>query len=214
MENRSKFNRVTRITFAILPVELPAISVAWRSSKPHDPSRSHPIGSKRKFPETRRCSPNWGMRNRAISSKSILSRANTPLEFRHIDGDVMSQMRALEVSLPAVAETRLGVARLADRVCEATRQAALEGAGSALSILAADQSPALLDAIRDLANRALARTAIMQSEFDRFRAVTRRGVSELTARQEEPARNSASFIDLARHRARCHGDTRRPVHAK
>ena len=138
----------------------------------------------------------------------------TPFGFRHIDGDVMSQMRALEVSLPAVAETRLGVARLADRVCEATRQAALEGAGSALSILAADQSPALLDAIRDLANRALSRTAIMQSEFDRFRAVTRRGVSELTARQEEPARNSASFIDLARHRARCHGDTRRPVHAK
>jgi len=109
--------------------------------------------------------------------------------------------------LPAVAETRLGVARLADRVCEATRQAALEGAGSALSILAADQSPALLDAIRDLANRALARTAIMQSEFDRFRAVTRRGVSELTARQEEPARNSASFIDLARHRARCQFNT-------
>ena len=127
----------------------------------------------------------------------------------------MSQMRALEVSLPAVAETRLGVARLADRVCEATRQAALEGAGSALSILAANQSPALPDAIRDLANRALARTAIMQSEFDRFRAVTRGGVSEPTARQEEePARKAASFVDLAEHRTRCHGDLRRPVHAK
>ena len=126
----------------------------------------------------------------------------------------MSQMRALEVSLPAVAETRLGVARLADRVCEATRQAALEGAGSALSILAANQSLALPDAIRDLANRALARTAIMQSEFDRFRAATRRGVSELTARQEEPARKAASFVDLAEHRTRCHGDLRRPVHAK
>ena len=84
----------------------------------------------------------------------------------------MSQMRA-QVSLPAVAETRLGVVRLADRVCEATRQAALEGAGSALSILAANQSPVLPDAIRDLANRALARTAVMQSEFDRFCAVTR-----------------------------------------
>jgi len=155
------------------------------------------------------------MRNRAISSKSILSRANTPLEFRHIDGDVMSQMRALEVSLPAVAETRLGVARLADRVCEATRQAALEGAGSALSILAADQSPALPDAIRDLASRALARTAIMQSEFDRFRAVTHRGASGLTAHQvEEPARKAASFVDLAEHRTRCHGDTRRSVHAE
>ena len=127
----------------------------------------------------------------------------------------MFLMRAQEVSLPAVAETRLGVARLADRVCEATRQAALEGAGLALSILAADQSPVLPDAIRDLANRALARTAIMQTEFDRFRAVTRRGVSELTARQvEEPARKAASFVDLAEHRTRCHGDMRRPVHAK
>lgn len=126
----------------------------------------------------------------------------------------MSQMRAQEVSLPAVAETRLGVARLADRVCEATRQAALEGAGSALSILAADQSPALPDAIRDLAQRALARTAVMQSEFDRFRAVTRRGASGLTARQEEPVRKAASFVDLAEHRTRCHGDTRRPVRAQ
>ena len=83
----------------------------------------------------------------------------------------MSQMRVQELSLPAVAETRLGVARLADRVCEATRQAALEGAGSALSILAADQSPGLPDAIKTIADRALARVAIMQSEFDRLRAV-------------------------------------------
>ena len=128
----------------------------------------------------------------------------------------MSQMRAQRVSLPAVAETRLGVARLADRVCEATRQAALEGAGSAISILAANQSPVLPDAIRDVANRVLARVAIMQTEFDRFRAVTQRGVSELTARQEEePARKkAASFVDLAEHRTRCHGDLRRPVHAK
>jgi hypothetical protein len=130
------------------------------------------------------------------------------LEFRHIGGDVMFQMRAQRVSLPAVAETRLGVARLADRVCEATRQAALEGAGSALSILAVDQSPALPDAIRDVANRVLARVAIMQTEFDRFRAVTRRGVSEPTARK------AASFVDLAEHRTRCHGDLPRPVHAK
>ena len=113
----------------------------------------------------------------------------------------MSQMRAQELSLPAVAETRLGVARLADRVCEATRQAALEGAGSALSILAADQSPGLPDAIKTMADRALARVAIMQSEFDRFRAVTRCGASGLTARQEEPA-HPASFIDLAQHRTR------------
>lgn len=115
----------------------------------------------------------------------------------------MSQMRAQELSLPAVAETRLGVARLADRVCEATRQAALEGAGSALSILAADQSPGLPDAIKAMADRALARVAIMQSEFDRFRAVTRRGASGLTARQEEEPAHAASFVDLAQHRTKC-----------
>ncbi|HJT11517.1 MAG TPA: hypothetical protein VJ790_02795 [Dongiaceae bacterium] len=115
----------------------------------------------------------------------------------------MSQMRAQELSLPAVAETRLGVARLADRVCEATRQAALEGAGSALSILAADQSPGLPDAIKAMADRALARVAIMQSEFDRFRAVTRRAASGLTARQEEEPAYAASFTDLAQHRAKC-----------
>jgi spore germination cell wall hydrolase CwlJ-like protein len=95
---------------------------------------------------------------------------------------------------------------MADRVCEATRQAALEGAGSALSILAANQSPALPDAIRDVANRVLARTAIMQTEFDRFWAVTRRRTPEMTmCRREEPARSAATFVDLAQHRARCHG---------
>ena len=124
----------------------------------------------------------------------------------------MSQMRA-QVSLPTVAETRLGVVRLADRVCEATRQAALEGAGSALSILAANQSPALPDAIRDLANRALARTAIMQSEFDRFRAVTRRAALGLTARQVE-VRKAASLVDLAERRTMCHGDLRQTAHTK
>src|SRR5262245_31164856 len=130
----------------------------------------------------------------------------------HIGGDVMSQMRAQELSLPAVAEARLGVARLADRVCEATRQAALEGAGSALSILAADQSPALPDAIKAVADRALARTAIMQTEFDRFRAVTRRGPAMQAARPErEPAGSTARFIDLATHRTSCHGALRRPV---
>lgn len=125
----------------------------------------------------------------------------------------MSQMRAQELSLPAVAETRLGVARLADRVCEATRQAALEGAGLALSILAADQSPALPDAIKSVADRALARTAVMQTEFDRFRAVTRRGAAMHSAPQEEePA--AAGLVDLAANRTRCHGDLRRPVRAK
>lgn len=127
----------------------------------------------------------------------------------------MSQMRAQELSLPAVAEARLGVARLADRVCEATRQAALEGAGSALSILAADQSPVLPDAIKAVADRALARTAIMQTEFDRFRAVTRRGASMHSARQEEePTMTTAALVRLAPHRTTWHGDLRRPVRAK
>ena len=122
----------------------------------------------------------------------------------------MSQMRAQKLSQPAVAETRLGVDRLADRVCEATRQAALEGADSALSILAADQAPALPDAIKHVADRAMARLAIMQSEFDRFRAVTRCGAFGLTARQEEgPAKKAAACVDLAEHRTRCW-----PVHAK
>lgn len=127
----------------------------------------------------------------------------------------MSQLRAQELSLPAVAETRLGVARLADRVCEATRQAALEGAGSALSILAADQSPVLPDAIKAVANRALARVAIMQTEFDRFRAVTRRGAWMQSAVQEEgPDGSTATFVDLAKHRTRCRGDAGRPVRAE
>ena len=99
--------------------------------------------------------------------------------------------------------------------CEATRQAALEGAGSALSILAANQSPALPDAIRDLANRALARTAIMQSEFDRFRAVTRHAALGLTARRvEEPVRKAASLVDLAERRTMCNGDLRQTAHRK
>jgi hypothetical protein len=103
---------------------------------------------------------------------------------------------------------------MADRVCEATRQAALEGAGSVFSILAADQSPALPDAIRDVANRALARAALMQTEFDRFWAVTRRGAPGFTGcRREEPARTAAIFVDLAAHRTRCHGELRRPTAA-
>jgi hypothetical protein len=99
-------------------------------------------------------------------------------------------MRTQRPSLPAVTETRLGVAWLADRVCEATRQAALAGAGSALSILAADQSPALPDAIRDIANHALARTAVMQTELDHFRAVVRRSAPSLSARWRPPGAGS------------------------
>ena len=107
------------------------------------------------------------------------------------------------------------MARLADRVCEATRQAALEGAGSALSILAADQSPVLPDAIKAVADRALARIAVMQVEFDRFRAVTRRGAMQSARQvQEEPDWSTAIFVDPARHRTSCRGEVRRPVRAE
>jgi hypothetical protein len=96
-----------------------------------------------------------------------------PLNFWQIGGDVMSYMRERKRSrLPPVGETRLGVARLAERVCEATRQAALEGVRSALSI-AAEQSPALPEEIRHIADQALARVAIMQTEMDRFLAASR-----------------------------------------
>jgi hypothetical protein len=77
-----------------------------------------------------------------------------------------------QLRLPAAPDPRLGVARLADMVCEATRQAALQGAAAVLALVA-DRPPELAGSVRDVADRALARTAIMQTEIDRFRAVTR-----------------------------------------
>jgi hypothetical protein len=71
-----------------------------------------------------------------------------------------------------VAELQAEVARMADMVCEATRQAALEGIGSALSI-AADRSLETPDRVRDIANQVLARASIMQGEIDRFMKVAR-----------------------------------------
>ena len=71
-----------------------------------------------------------------------------------------------------VAELQAEVARMADMVCEATRQAALEGIASALSI-AADRTPETPDHVRDIANQVLARASIMQGEIDRFMKVAR-----------------------------------------
>ena len=70
-----------------------------------------------------------------------------------------------------------------------------------------------MQAVVDIeADRALARTAIMQTEFDRFRAVTRRGASMRSGRREqEPAVTTAALVDLAPHRTSCRGDARRPV---
>jgi hypothetical protein len=71
-----------------------------------------------------------------------------------------------------VAELQAEVARMADMVCEATRQAALDGIGSALS-LAADRTLQTPDRVRDIANQVLSRASIMQGEIDRFMAVAR-----------------------------------------
>jgi len=71
-----------------------------------------------------------------------------------------------------VADLQAEVARMADMVCEATRQAALDGIGSALSI-AADRTQETPDRVRDVANQVLARACIMQGEIDRFMAVAR-----------------------------------------
>lgn len=71
-----------------------------------------------------------------------------------------------------VAELQAEVARMADMVCEATRQAALEGIGFALSI-AADRTPETPDRVRDIANQVLSRASIMQGEIDRFMQVAR-----------------------------------------
>jgi hypothetical protein len=71
-----------------------------------------------------------------------------------------------------VVELQAEVARMADMVCEATRQAALDGIASALAI-AADRAFETPDRVRDIANQVLSRAAIMQSEIDRFMAVAR-----------------------------------------
>ena len=128
----------------------------------------------------------------------------------------MSYMREREQSRsPAAGEARLGVARMADRVCEATRQAALEGVGSALSMVA-EQSPALPEAIRDIADRALARVAIMQTEMDRFLAASRgrhcahgARTSPSTKREKMADCIVPAFVALEKQRTKCHGEPRR-----
>lgn len=84
----------------------------------------------------------------------------------------MSEALKRELGDQGVAELQLEVARMADMVCEATRQAALDGIASALSI-AADRTLETPDRVRDIANQVLSRAAIMQSEIDRFMTVAR-----------------------------------------
>jgi hypothetical protein len=83
----------------------------------------------------------------------------------------MSEALKLERSRD-VADLQAEVARMADMVCEATRQAALEGIGCALSV-AADRTFETPDRVRDIANQVLARASIMQGEIDRFMKVAR-----------------------------------------
>ena len=71
-----------------------------------------------------------------------------------------------------VADLQAEVARMAEMVCEATRQAALDGIGSALSI-AADRTLDTPDRVREIANQVLSRACIMQGEIDRFMTVAR-----------------------------------------
>lgn len=84
----------------------------------------------------------------------------------------MSEALKLDRAEHGVAELQAEVARMADMVCEATRQAALDGIASALSI-AADRTGETPDRVREVANQVLSRASIMQSEIDRFMAVAR-----------------------------------------
>jgi hypothetical protein len=86
----------------------------------------------------------------------------------------MTMSEALQLNRPehGVAELQAEVVRMADMVCEATRQAALDGIGSSLSI-AADRNLETPDRVREIAGQVLARAQIMQNEIDRFLAVAR-----------------------------------------
>lgn len=84
----------------------------------------------------------------------------------------MSEALKLERGNLDVVELQAEVARMADMVCEATRQAALDGIASALSITA-DRSLETPDRVREIANQVLSRASIMQSEIDRFMTVAR-----------------------------------------
>ena len=84
----------------------------------------------------------------------------------------MSEAAPLNHQEPGVANLQAEVVRMADMVCEATRQAALEGIASSLSI-AADRNEQTPDRVREIANQVLGRAQIMQTEIDRFLAVAR-----------------------------------------
>lgn len=84
----------------------------------------------------------------------------------------MSEPAQINPQQQGVAQLQAEVVRMADMVCEATRQAALDGIASSLSI-AADRDQQTPDRVREVANQVLARAQIMQNEIDRFLAVAR-----------------------------------------
>lgn len=84
----------------------------------------------------------------------------------------MSEALKLDRAQHGVADLQAEVIRMADMVCEATRQAALDGIGSALSV-AADRDLETPDRVREIANQVLSRAQIMQNEIDRFLAVAK-----------------------------------------
>ena len=98
-------------------------------------------------------------------------------------------------------ERGLGVARMADMVCEATRRVALDGATSALKAVAS-RVPEAANVLREIAEPILSRATIMQIEIDRFMAVARlrHSAEAATRRNDSAAAGHAAGIDLAAHR--------------
>ena len=140
---------------------------------------------------------------------------------RQIGRDVMSNIRELGQSQRrAGVAAPFGIARIADQVCEATRQFALDEVAFALSVVA-EQSPAPHDVIHDQAGRVLARATLMQFEIDRFLAVSRAsqglraGCGRADARAEPSARrNKMALTALEARRTTCHGGPLRDVFFK
>lgn len=65
------------------------------------------------------------------------------------------------------------VCRMAEAVCTASNQAALDGINAALA-LAADRKPETPALVAEVASQVLARAELMQAEIDRFLQVAQR----------------------------------------
>jgi hypothetical protein len=134
---------------------------------------------------------------------------------------VMSNIREQGQSRFRAGEAPFGIVRIADQVCEATRQAALDAVTSALSAVA-EQVPALPDVIHDRADRILARAIVMQIEIDRFLTASRvrpgahPGTAGADSRRDASTRRggaaafaAAAFTTLEARRTTCRGGSHR-----